>query len=79
MYWVHKTSVTSIFFIEVPVPCQESELSCMCVRDIDFATVCRIFSLDFGTVPRVWYFFSFYCTGHISIFVIKILIFFPNF
>jgi len=29
--WAHKTSLTSQLFIEVPVPSQESERSCICV------------------------------------------------
>jgi len=36
----HKTSLTLPLFIEVPVPSQESERSCMyiCARGMDFAT-----------------------------------------
>jgi len=46
---VHNTSLTPPLFIEVSVPTQKSERSCM------------IFILDFGIVPTVWYFlFSFY-------------------
>jgi hypothetical protein len=37
-FWTHKTSLTPPLFIEVPVPCQESERSCICVRGIEFAT-----------------------------------------
>ena len=36
-------------FIEVSVPSQESERSCICLRDIDFASFCD-FLMDFGIV-----------------------------
>jgi hypothetical protein len=32
--WAYKTELTSPLFIEVPVPCQESELSCMSVLEV---------------------------------------------
>jgi hypothetical protein len=31
----------------------------MCVGGIEFATVSKIFRLDIGTVPTVWYFLFF--------------------
>ena len=73
--WVHKTSLTPPLFIEVPVKSQKSELSCICVRGIDFVSfynfsiglwpcsysvVCFVFLLDCGPVPTVWYFLFFY-------------------
>ena len=45
-----------MYFFEVPVPSQESKLSCICVSDIDFAYFYD-FYIEFGTVPTVWYFF----------------------
>ena len=41
-------------FIEVPVPRQDSERSCICVRCIDFASFYD-FDIYFGIVPTVWY------------------------
>ena len=52
--WTHTTSLTQPFIIEVPVPSQESERSCICVSILPFYS---IFQMDFGTVPTVWYFF----------------------
>ena len=42
----------AIFFIEVSVPSQESEWSCMFAAILPLST---IFLLDFGTVLTVWY------------------------
>ena len=55
--WAHKTSLTLPLFIEMPVPSQESEQSCMCVIGSVFATVSTVFQLNFGTVQTMWYFF----------------------
>ena len=44
--------------IEVSVPSQESERSCICLRDIDFASFCD-FLMDFGIVV-FFVLFSFY-------------------
>jgi hypothetical protein len=52
--WTHTTSLTQPFIIEVPVPSQESQRSCICVSILPFYS---IFQLNFGTVPTVWYFF----------------------
>ena len=53
--------ITSLFIslkIEVPVPCQENEQSCICARDIYF--VCFYFFLfDVEIIPTVWYFWFF--------------------
>ena len=32
--WVHTTSLTLPLFIEVPVPSQETERSCICFRGV---------------------------------------------
>ena len=32
IFWGHKTNLTPPHFIEVPVPSQESERSCICAR-----------------------------------------------
>ena len=50
---VHKTSLTLPLFIEVPVPSQMCERSCMCVRSISFASL--FLWLDFGTVMFVFF------------------------
>jgi len=50
--WAYKTSLSLPLFIEMPVPSQESELSCMCVgclqihRGINFASVSIILQWD---------------------------------
>ena len=59
--WVHQTSLTPPHCIEVPVPSQESEPSCICVvENIYYYSVSTIFLLDVGIFPIVRYFF-FYC------------------
>ena len=46
--------------IEVPIPTQKSERSCICLQGgIHFACIFTIFQLDFGTVLTVWYFMFF--------------------
>ena len=49
-----KTSLTPPLFIEVPVPSQESQRSCICGSGIDFTSFYD-FLLDFGAVLTVWY------------------------
>jgi uncharacterized membrane protein len=50
-------SVTLPLFLEVPVPSQKTEQSCICVLSVSILPVSTIFLLNFGTVPTVWYFF----------------------
>jgi hypothetical protein len=47
------------FFIEVPVPSQKCEWSCIHVYDISILHLSMILILDFGTVPAVVFFYSF--------------------
>ena len=47
------------FFIEMPLPSQESERSCFCVLEILILPLSTIFIFDFGIVPTVWYFLLF--------------------
>jgi hypothetical protein len=49
--WAHQSSLTLQLFIKVPVLIQESDLSCICVRGIDFGFFYHY--VDFGTVPTV--------------------------
>jgi hypothetical protein len=69
----HKTRLTPPLFIQMPVPSQESDRSCIskcgtgidsvCVYTIyrlDFVSVSTIYRLDFGTVLMVWYFLVFH-------------------
>jgi hypothetical protein len=44
-----------LHFIEVPVPSQESERSCIYVLGISILLLSTIFLLDIETVPTVWY------------------------
>lgn len=57
---VHETSVILLLLLEVSVPSQGSELSCimgpMCVRGIYFESVSSIFLLNFWTVLTLCYF-----------------------
>jgi len=57
--WTHKTCLISPLFIEVTVPSQESEWSCICVLVVSILPLSTILILHFGTVPIVWYFFCF--------------------
>jgi len=58
----HKTSLAPPSFIEVPVPSQESEWSCICVLGVLILSLPTIFLLTFGTVSTVWYLFVFLLT-----------------
>ena len=51
----YKTSLTLPLFIEVPVPSQESEQSCICVLGEYILPHVAIVLLDFGIVPSAWY------------------------
>ena len=53
----HKTSLTSLLFIEVSVPNQEIKGTCICVL---WKSISSFGALGFGTVPTMWYFFPFY-------------------
>jgi len=69
---VHKTSLTSPHFIEVPVPSPENEWSCISAKVILYQArkisghvlvlrllnlpISTIFLLDVGNVPAVWCF-----------------------
>ena len=60
--WIYKTSLTPPLFIEVPVPSQESERSCIClliILTMPLFTI-LIHVLDLGIVPTVSYFFFFF-------------------
>jgi hypothetical protein len=52
----YKTSLTPPLFTEVPVPSQESELSCICVLKVSFLSLTTIFSIGFLELfrQRVW-------------------------
>ena len=41
--WVDKTSLTPPLFIEVPVPSQESDSSCICVLPISTSLILELF------------------------------------
>ena len=51
----HKTSLASSHFIEVPVPRQESGLSCICVLGVSMLPLSAILIFKFGIVPTAWY------------------------
>ena len=57
----NKTSLTPPLVIEVPVPSQGSELSCICVLGLWFLPLSVINLLAFANVQTVWrYFFLFH-------------------
>ena len=57
--WAHKTILTLPLFIEVPVPCQETERPYVSVLgDIDFTSDSMLCRIDFGTVPTVHVIYS---------------------
>jgi len=49
--WAHKTSLTPPLFIEVPVPSQKNERSCICVLGISIFPFSTILTFDFGINP----------------------------
>ena len=55
----------------MPFPSQKSEQSFFCAKGIYFASFYDFVLLEFGTVPRVWYFFL----SHIFIINIYIRLF----
>ena len=55
--------LTLPLFIEVSVPSQESELSCVCVLGVSILPLSTIFLFDFGTVPTMWFCFVFNFIG----------------
>ena len=57
--WAYKTSLTPPLFIEVPVPSQESERSCVCVLELAMLPLSTFSSFDLGIVPAVLYFLFF--------------------
>ena len=48
--WAHKSSLASPLFIEVSVPSQKSEWSCVCVFGVSTAFVSMKFQVDFETI-----------------------------
>jgi hypothetical protein len=56
--YISKTSLTRPHFIEVLVPSQESERSCICVVEtVDYSSASAIFLLDVGIFPIARYFY----------------------
>ena len=55
----HKTSISPPRFIEVPVPSQKIDQSCICVYGVSILPLSTILIFDFGIVPTVWYFLLF--------------------
>ena len=52
-HWDNKTRLTQPLFIEVSVPSQECEQSCICVLGISVVSGSTIIRLDFGIVLKV--------------------------
>ena len=58
--WAHKTSLTPPLFIEVSVPSQESERSCIFVLFVSILPLSTMFLFDFGVAPTVFFFLFYY-------------------
>jgi hypothetical protein len=56
----YKSSLTPPLLIEMTVPSQEIEQSCICVLGVSILFLSTIFLLHFRTVTTVWYFLFFY-------------------
>jgi hypothetical protein len=66
--WVHQTSLTPPLIIEVPVPDQESERSCICVLEVSvlpLGTVCFLFWI-LELFRKCDIFFAFHCISSCS-------------
>ena len=61
---VHQISLTPPLFIEVYVPGQENERSCIRVLGVSIFPLSTIFLLDFATVRTVWDYLFFILFGH---------------
>jgi hypothetical protein len=59
LHMVHITSLIPPPFIEMPVPSQESDPSCICISGVGFTSFYDFFLLGFGTVATLWYFLYF--------------------
>ena len=57
--WDHKTSLIQPHFIEVSVPRQEWERSCICILRVLILSLSTILIFDFRIVPTVWLFLFF--------------------
>ena len=53
--WTHNTSLAPPLFIEVSVPSQGSERSCICELDVSILPLSSIFLLYFGNVQTELY------------------------
>ena len=57
--WAHEISLAQPIVIEVPVPSQESEHSCISVLELSIVPLSTILIFDFEIVPTVWCFLFF--------------------
>jgi len=57
--WDNKISLTPPLFIEIPVPSQECDQSCIVVLGLSILHISTSFLLDCGTVLSLWYFLFF--------------------
>ena len=53
------SSFTHTLFIEVLIPSQESEQSCICMTEVSILPLSMFFLLNFGTVSTMFFFFMF--------------------
>jgi len=58
--WAHKISLSPPFFIDVPVPSQESERSCICVLGVSILPLSTILRFDSPESVVFFFFFKFY-------------------
>lgn len=58
LVWTHEISLALSLFIEVLVPSQEYERSCICTLEVCILTLLlRFFDRIFRTAPTMWYLF----------------------
>jgi hypothetical protein len=63
----HKSSLTPPLFIEVPVPSQEIEWSCICMLWLSTLSLSMIFLLEFGPDIFVYFVLLIVCIAYIFV------------
>ena len=56
--WTNKSGLKPPRFIEVPVLIQVNEWLCICVLKVSSLPLCKVFLLNLGNVPTLWYLLS---------------------
>jgi hypothetical protein len=56
--WTNKSGLKPPRFIEVPMLIQVNERLCICVLKVSSLPLCKVFLLNLGNVPTLWYLLS---------------------